>query len=168
MKVILGYSVMGLEATVSEYCDGKRCEVRISKPPERPDRTAHVCFAGSGSITPARQAEAIAELIHVGARIAEIFDTINLPVTSLGKLSLEHDAQTGLKIEMTLDERNGVDQARVLDELLVLLSTLTAQPIESLLRTLKRRSWMDLRGLPEAEYEILLKKGAPESIAELL
>jgi hypothetical protein len=168
MNIFFGYSVMGLEATVNEFCDGKRNEVRVAKRGEMPEWPAHVCFAGSGSVTPARQAAEIAKLIHIGAQIAEAFDVINLPVASLGKLTVDYDAQTGLKIEMTRDERNALDQARILDELSVLLSTLAAQPIESLLGTLKRRSWMDLRGLPKAEYENLLKKSAPESIAELL
>ncbi len=168
MSFFFAFSVMGLEATVDEVCDRRRCEVRVFKQKATPDRPAHVSFAGSDSLISSRQAMAIAGLIQVGARMAEAFDTIQPLVTSLGKLVLKYDAQVGLEIELTPDERNVLDQVRVLDHLLALLSALTAQSIESLLRTVKRRSWQDLRGLPAADFENLLIKGSPESTCELL
>lgn len=168
MNFTFNYSVMGLEAAVDAVCDGKRSEVRVFKRPEIPGGPAHVCFAGSGSITPAKQAAAIAHMLYVGSQIAEAFDVINLPVTSLGRVTFQHDARTGLNIEVTRDERDSLDQARVFNELLALLSTVTTQSPETLIRTLKADSWQNLRQLPEAIFQNLLKKGAPESYAHNL
>ncbi len=91
-----------------------------------------------------------------------------MQVLGLGSLTLKYSSQAGLEIELTRDEQNALDQARVLDELLVLPSAFELLPSESLLRTLKSSSWEDLRCLPEANFAKLLKQGFPESIAALL
>ncbi len=91
-----------------------------------------------------------------------------MQVLGLGSLTLKYSSQAGLEIERTRDEQNALDQARVLDELLVLPSAFELLPSESLLRTLKSSSWEDLRCLPEANFAKLLKQGFPESIAALL